>query len=67
MYIIVFGNPVDGIDFVGTFEDHCEATCHAETFLKNEEWWIAELESAGEIEEIAELRSGAEIEEVGEK
>lgn len=54
MYIIVFGNPVDGIDFVGTFNDHDEATGHAETFLRNEEWWIAKLQSAAETEEAGE-------------
>lgn len=40
--IIVTGNPIDGLTFIGPFEDESEAIDYAETNC--EEWWLGELE-----------------------
>jgi hypothetical protein len=41
MNIIVMGNPVEGLTFVGPFDDPNEAGDYAADEYRNEEWWIA--------------------------
>lgn len=41
--IIVKGNPVDGLYFIGPFDTHDEAVEHAEN--GDGDWWIADLDS----------------------
>lgn len=43
-YVLLIGNPVDGVSIVGPFVDTENATEHAEARFKNSEWWIAVLE-----------------------
>jgi hypothetical protein len=40
-YIIVSGNPVDGLRFTGPYADHDEALEAAA--VSEQEWWVAEL------------------------
>lgn len=47
MHIIVIGNPVDGLEFIGPFANETDATNHANTDGNMpDEWWIAPLEPA---------------------
>lgn len=43
-YLVVYGNPVDGLRFVGPFGTHEEACEYADVDNPSDEWWIAELE-----------------------
>lgn len=43
-YIVVSGNPIDGLFFNGPFEERDDAVTWAGINL-NDNWWIAELES----------------------
>jgi len=45
-YIVVYGNPIGGLKFIGPLDTALEANLYAEEFeeLNNVEWWIAELE-----------------------
>lgn len=46
-FIIVYGDPVDGFNFVGPFDDRDEAVRYAE-FDVGTDWWIAELDAPAE-------------------
>lgn len=41
-YIIVLGNPVRGLAFVGPFDTHQETLDYAES-RRFDEWWIATM------------------------
>jgi hypothetical protein len=41
-YIIVDGNPVDGLNFIGPFDTDEEAVEYAGLYV--DEWWIATIE-----------------------
>ena len=43
MYVILCGNPVDGIQVHGLFTSSDDANGWADTALKNETWWVADL------------------------
>jgi hypothetical protein len=43
-YIIVYGDPINGLYFVGPFDDANEAGDYASDNIDGE-WWIAKLES----------------------
>lgn len=43
MYILVIGNPIDGLTFNGLFARKEDATSYGEHFHPNEEWWIVPL------------------------
>lgn len=43
MYVILCGNPVDGIQVHGPFYISDEAHEWAEIALKNETWWVTDL------------------------
>jgi len=48
-YVILIGNPVDGLEFIGPFDDGNEATEYAEVKVhRNKEWWLAEMEAPEE-------------------
>ncbi len=40
--IIVTGNPIDGLFFIGPFDDDCNAIEYAEKQV-NCEWWLGRL------------------------
>ena len=42
-YVLVTGNPVDGLEFYGPFPDAESAHDWAAGVLKNAEWWIAPM------------------------
>lgn len=44
-HIIVKGNPVDGLWFLGPFQSHDAAVEHAEG--GDEDWWVAKLDNTG--------------------
>ena len=43
-YVLVIGNPVDGVRIVGPFPDPEDVDEYAETHERNEEWWMVTLE-----------------------
>jgi hypothetical protein len=45
MWIISYGNFVDGHLFVGPFSEVEDATAYAERTLRHEEWWVVKLET----------------------
>ena len=46
MFVILYGNPVDGMSIIGPFPTSEDANGHAEDTLNgNGEWWVVELES----------------------
>ena len=46
MYVILHGNPVDGLGLVGPFPSADEATEYADEYFNGAgEWWIVELEA----------------------
>lgn len=53
-HIIVYGNPVDGLQFIGPFKTAYDAACHGnrDAHLSDAEWWIAPLEAADASEEV---------------
>jgi hypothetical protein len=42
--ILVIGNPMDGIRFVGPFPDSVEANDYADEKYHGEEWWAARID-----------------------
>lgn len=40
--IVIAGNPVDGLQFFGPFEDNESAQVFADSLTTNE-WWVADL------------------------
>ena len=42
-WLVVYGDPVDGFEFYGTFNSHEEAVSWAESSLDSP-WWIAKLQ-----------------------
>ena len=42
-YLVVFGDPIGGLRFVGPFADRDDAVTYAEFDARPEDWWIAEL------------------------
>jgi hypothetical protein len=42
--IVIFGNPVDGMHFVGPFEDAESASEYADGQRGSFDWWIAPIE-----------------------
>lgn len=45
MWIIIAGNPVDGLNFIGPFQTSEEAHEYADwdQYLKNQDWWVVDL------------------------
>lgn len=43
-FIVCYGNPCDGFEYIGPFEDAHNAGDYAELWLKNFDWWIALLQ-----------------------
>lgn len=44
-FILVYGNPIDGLKFIGPFGDAEAATEYAEKYGIEADWWLTELES----------------------
>jgi len=42
-FTIAYGNPFDGIEFIGIFKDHNEALKYAEEFV-DDTWWIVGIQ-----------------------
>lgn len=47
-WIIIFGNPVDGLQFQGPFDDKYDAIDFAENFMSGG-WSVAPLKPRGEL------------------
>lgn len=47
-YIICFGNPLDGFEYIGTFYDVESANCYANRHLQEFDWWIILLQEPAE-------------------
>ena len=47
MYVLVVGNPIDGLQFVGPFPDHDAAVEYAERY-EDQEWWVTSLDKPKE-------------------
>ena len=43
MIILVLGNPINGFEFVGPFEDHENAIQYAEAIYSSSTWWVVEV------------------------
>jgi hypothetical protein len=55
MYVLITGNPVDGISLIGPFTDSEEAIEYAEVHINGPgEWWLAEVEAPQEQEQEQE-------------
>ncbi|KKM23346.1 hypothetical protein LCGC14_1616170 [marine sediment metagenome] len=50
MYVLVVGNPFDGLDLVGPFEDPDEASVWAVDEYKNDTWWVMEVTLPGFVD-----------------
>ena len=48
-HLLVTGNPVDGLQFIGPFQHPEDANFYAEMFLNKDEWWVAKLEAPVEL------------------
>ena len=48
--LIISGNPIDGIQVIGMFQDGEEASEWAEKWLNGEGWWLIQLASPKEFE-----------------
>lgn len=46
-YIIVLGNAVQGLTFVGPFPTHTDATVYADSYI-DDDWVVAELHPRGQ-------------------
>lgn len=42
-YLVVVGNPIDGCEFYGPFDDDTAAEDWAERYRRNDTWWVSEL------------------------
>jgi hypothetical protein len=52
-YVIVTGNPIDGLQIIGTYDSPDEAAAEAGSSLKDT-WWVAPLEPP-ERDEMVEV------------
>lgn len=43
-HVIVHGNPVDGLSFIGPFPTGSDAMEWGDKHLQDEDWWIAPIE-----------------------
>ena len=51
MFVILVGNPIDGMEIVGPFTDGDEANEYADFFMDGYDWWVVGLkEPLGEGE-----------------
>jgi hypothetical protein len=49
--IIVIGNPINGLEFIGPFESTVEAVNYAndDGNIDDHEWWVVQLETPEEL------------------
>lgn len=45
MYVVVMGNPFDGLEIRGPFENVDDANDWADQNLRDETWWVVEVKS----------------------
>ena len=43
MFIVIYGNPIDGISFVGPFADNDEANTFADN--SDGDWWVSSIDA----------------------
>lgn len=43
MWVVVTGNPLDGIEHIGPFNTSDHATDWADEHIEDEEWWVAPM------------------------
>jgi hypothetical protein len=56
-YIVVNGNPVDGLTFFGIFSTAEDANEWGDVHLAGKEWWVAPLSYAAATRENLDLQS----------
>jgi hypothetical protein len=49
-FIVIYGNPCDGFNYVGPFERRDDAVSYAEEEPYNGAWWIATLDAPAALE-----------------
>lgn len=49
LYVVMVGNPVDGISLFGAFDDVEAANQWAEDTIKNETWWVVRINAPEEF------------------
>ena len=47
-YVVITGNPVDGLFFYGPFDSYDEATAYAERNHDGDDWWATKLQQPEE-------------------
>lgn len=50
MSVVVFGNPVDGIQVIGPFDTGEDATRWADLVFNDGDWWVVPLEATEEFD-----------------
>jgi len=43
MWIVIIGDPVNGLSFHGTFEDSGSAVDWAKIYAVDSDWWVSEV------------------------
>lgn len=43
MHILMVGNPLDGVQIYGPFDDEAEALAYGERYFRNDTWWVPRL------------------------
>jgi hypothetical protein len=51
MYILIVGNPFDGLRTIGTFDDAEEAGDYGNLLHRGDTWWVMRLEDPTNEEE----------------
>jgi hypothetical protein len=55
MYVLITGNPIDGISLIGPFDEPDAAIDYAEVNINGQgEWWLVEVEAPQEQEQEQE-------------
>jgi len=42
--ILVYGNPIDGLSFVGPFADVGDANNYGDIYHRHDDWWVVALQ-----------------------
>lgn len=50
MYVLLAGNPADGVRVIGTFERAAYAAEWADEWIDGLDWWVVPLTSTGVME-----------------
>ena len=59
MYVIITGNPIDGLNFFGPFANRDDAIRWGENHNKEADWWLADVTPVVRINENPKAPGGA--------